>query len=1011
MNKFKILLLFLGISLVGYSQSPITVKQGDSFTALLVFDNAYDVNRLQDISVSINRQEVAKKSTGGIVATNNVRAFRMPLSSATMRRYQGSNTLEIAVDDSILGVRRISPLTLIVSASQNGFNNGSVNTGVDATINMTISATSITTNTVLAQVMKGDKGDPGDGSGGGGTSIDTTLYVRKVSGWALSQNSYTTAEKSKLAGIASGATANSTDAQLRDRSTHTGVQAQSTVTNLVSDLAAKLNIADTTGLLRKTTAAGLYQPKGSYLTSINSSQVTTALGFTPYDASNPSGYITSSALSPYLTTSTAASTYQQILTSGTTIKTVNGASLLGSGNIVISGSGTAIDTTLFLQKTTAAGLYQPKGSYLTSINSSQVTTALGFTPYNSTNPSGYITSSALSPYLTSATAASTYQPIGSYLVSADLAAYLPKSDTTLYVRKVSGWALSQNNFTAAEKSKLAGIASGAEVNVNADWNAVSGDAQILNKPTLGTASALDVAATGNAATGEVVKGNDTRLSDARTPTAHNHTTSNITDFDAAVAANTAVVANSAKVSNATHTGDVIGSTTLTYNNVVPANKGGAGSVNGILTANGSGTVSAATTTGSGNVVLATSPVLTTPALGTPQSGDFSTGTFTWPTFNQNTTGVASNVSGTVAIANGGTGATTVGQARTNLGLGTLATQSGTFSGSSSGTNTGDQTITLIGDVTGSGTGTFSATIAAGAVTLSGMANVASGTILGRATAATGVVEALSGSQVKTLIGLGSAENTAISTWAGSSNITTLGTIGTGVWDGTAIADGKIATALTGKTYNGLTISSTTGTLGITDAKVFNVANSLTLSGTDGSTLNIGSGGTLGTGAYATIASYATLANPAFTGVPTAPTATSGTNTTQIATTAYVEDAKNKTLESIEVAFSDGTTGITTGNGKETFYMPYAFTVTEVFLAVKTAQSSGAVFTVDINEEGVSILSTKLTLDNTETKSSTAATPAVISDTSLAKWATMTIDVDQSSGIAVGGKIIINGYRQ
>ena len=38
-------------------------------------------------------------------------------------------------------------------------------------------------------------------------------------------------------------------------------------------------------------------------------------------------------------------------------------------------------------------------------------------------------------------------------------------------------------FTATEHSKLAGIAAGAEVNVNADWNAGSGDAQILNKPS------------------------------------------------------------------------------------------------------------------------------------------------------------------------------------------------------------------------------------------------------------------------------------------------------------------------------------------------------------------------------------------------------------------------------------------------------------------------------------------------------------------------------------------------
>lgn len=49
----------------------------------------------------------------------------------------------------------------------------------------------------------------------------------------------TGAQATKLAGIATGATANATNAQLRDRTTHTGSQAQSTVTNLVADLAAR----------------------------------------------------------------------------------------------------------------------------------------------------------------------------------------------------------------------------------------------------------------------------------------------------------------------------------------------------------------------------------------------------------------------------------------------------------------------------------------------------------------------------------------------------------------------------------------------------------------------------------------------------------------------------------------------------------------------------------------------------------------------------------------------------
>jgi uncharacterized protein (TIGR02145 family) len=40
------------------------------------------------------------------------------------------------------------------------------------------------------------------------------------------------------------------------------------------------------------------------------------------------------------------------------------------------------------------------------------------------------------------------------------------------------------SMSAADKTKLNGIAAGAEVNVNADWNASSGDAQILNKPAI-----------------------------------------------------------------------------------------------------------------------------------------------------------------------------------------------------------------------------------------------------------------------------------------------------------------------------------------------------------------------------------------------------------------------------------------------------------------------------------------------------------------------------------------------
>lgn len=62
-----------------------------------------------------------------------------------------------------------------------------------------------------------------------------------------------------------------------------------------------------------------------------------------------------------------------------------------------------------------------------------------------------------------------------------------------------------------------------------------------------------------------------------------------------------------------------------------------------------------TSTGTGSVVLSNSPSLITPALGTPASGNFSAGTFTWPTFNQNTTGSSGSVTNAVTFNNGGAG--------------------------------------------------------------------------------------------------------------------------------------------------------------------------------------------------------------------------------------------------------------------------------------------------------------------------------------------------------------------
>ena len=60
------------------------------------------------------------------------------------------------------------------------------------------------------------------------------------------------------------------------------------------------------------------------------------------------------------------------------------------------------------------------------------------------------------------------------------------------VDKIAGKGLSTEDFSTAEKTKLSTVEEGAEINVNADWTAVEGDAQILNKPTLGSVAERDV---------------------------------------------------------------------------------------------------------------------------------------------------------------------------------------------------------------------------------------------------------------------------------------------------------------------------------------------------------------------------------------------------------------------------------------------------------------------------------------------------------------------------------------
>lgn len=116
------------------------------------------------------------------------------------------------------------------------------------------------------------------------------------------------------------------------------------------------------------------------------------------------------------------------------------------------------------------------------------------------------------------------------------------------------------------------------------------------------------------------------------------------------------------------------------------------------------------------------------------------------------------------------------------------------------------------------------------------------------------------------------------------------------------------------------------------------------------------------------------------------------------------------LEVICVPCSDESTPLVAGTALVTFRMPFAMLLTAVRASLTTPAATGTI-TIDINEAGSTILSTKITIDATEETSVTAATPPVISDANLADDAKITIDLDDDAdGAAEGLKVYLIGHR-
>ena len=157
-----------------------------------------------------------------------------------------------------------------------------------------------------------------------------------------------------------------------------------------------------------------------YLTSITSVMVTDSLGYIPYDSTNPSGY-QENALETVKVNGTAQTvtdkTINIIVPTSTTQLTNDSGYITGITSVMVTDSlgyipydstnpndyqentletvqvngtvQTITDKTVNITVPTSTTQLTNDSGYITGISSTMVTSALGYTPYDSTNPSGY----------------------------------------------------------------------------------------------------------------------------------------------------------------------------------------------------------------------------------------------------------------------------------------------------------------------------------------------------------------------------------------------------------------------------------------------------------------------------------------------------------------------------------------------------------------------------------------------------------------------------------------------
>ena len=263
-------------------------------------------------------------------------------------------------------------------------------------------------------------------------TTDARKYLRADGTWATPSDYTELTNKPQINSITLTGNKTSSDLGLQNELTQgTGISIVNDTISIDNTVALKTDIPSLTGY-----ATQQWVTNQGYLTSVSSSDVVTALGYTPYSASNPNGYtnnigtvtsvnseqpdsngnvsisipdvsnfVTNSSLSTTLQDyvlstdlTTTLLNYQSLLVSGTNIKTINNQSLLGSGNITIQGgsaytAGTGIDITndiISIDNTVVALQSDIPTNYVTTNTTQTITGSKTFTQQLRVNSSNGI---------------------------------------------------------------------------------------------------------------------------------------------------------------------------------------------------------------------------------------------------------------------------------------------------------------------------------------------------------------------------------------------------------------------------------------------------------------------------------------------------------------------------------------------------------------------------------------------------------------------------------------------